>query len=404
MMKRFVYMAMLLLLSVPVVAQKKQISQAKTNIKNGTNLENTEKSMRQLLADSANSRNEKVWLLLFNSVRKQYEQGNEKLYLKQNYDTAQLFLLAKKMFDVLEEFDSIESIPDANGHVKVHYRSKHAAFLDRYRQNIYSGGSFFIRKQRYQDAYNMYDTYIRCASHPLFSQYNYAETDKWLPEASYWSVFCGYKLKNPQLAMEYSGMAKLDSAHHVYLLQYMSELYLQKGDTASYVSTLTEGFEQYPSYSFFCPRLVDYYCLQHRFDNALEVVNKALRTEPANWLYRFAKSTILMNTGEYDDCISLCDELIGENDTIPDVFYNAGLSYYRKAIEKEQEVRSDRKRKSEVLELYRRSLPYLERYRALAPDQSKRWLMPLYTIYLNLNMGEEFEEMERLLIQSEASK
>ena len=35
--------------------------------------------------------NKKIWNILFDAVKKQYEQGNEKLYLKQAYDTAQLF-------------------------------------------------------------------------------------------------------------------------------------------------------------------------------------------------------------------------------------------------------------------------------------------------------------------------
>ena len=45
--------------------------------------------------------------------------------------------------------------------------------------------------------------------------------------------------------------------------------------------------------------------------------------------------------------------------------------------------------------LPKEALPYLERYRALAPDQRNRWLQPLYTIYLKLNMGEEFDEINK---------
>ena len=46
---------------------------------------------------------------------------------------------------------------------------------------------------------------------------------------------------------------------------------------------------------------------------------------------------------------------------------------------------------------YRKALPYLEKYRKLAPDQGSRWAVPLYTIYLNLNMGKEFDEMDKIL-------
>ena len=42
-------------------------------------------------------------------------------------------------------------------------------------------------------------------------------------------------------------------------------------------------------------------------------------------------------------------------------------------------------------------MPYLQRYRALAPDRKKQWALPLYTIYLNLNMGNEFDEIDKVI-------
>ena len=46
--------------------------------------------------------------------------------------------------------------------------------------------------------------------------------------------------------------------------------------------------------------------------------------------------------------------------------------------------------------LYKESLPYLEKYRLLAPEQKAQWVSPLYTIYLNLNMGKEFDEIDKI--------
>ena len=76
------------------VAQKKQIAQAKTYIKSGKELDKAENMMTTLLKDSANMNNEKIHLTLFDAIRAQYEQVNEKMYLKQPVDTAQLFVQA----------------------------------------------------------------------------------------------------------------------------------------------------------------------------------------------------------------------------------------------------------------------------------------------------------------------
>ena len=38
----------------------------------------------------------------------------------------------------------------------------------------------------------------------------------------------------------------------------------------------------------------------------------------------------------------------------------------------------------------------MEKYRTLVPEAKSKWLAPLYTIYLNLNMGKEFDEIDKI--------
>ncbi len=92
-----------------VSAQKKQISTAKDLVRAGKDLTKAEKSMRILLSDSANHYNVKAWVVLCDALTKQYEQGNEKLYLKQKYDTAAFFKITKRMFETMASFDSIDA-------------------------------------------------------------------------------------------------------------------------------------------------------------------------------------------------------------------------------------------------------------------------------------------------------
>ena len=39
----------------------------------------------------------------------------------------------------------------------------------------------------------------------------------------------------------------------------------------------------------------------------------------------------------------------------------------------------------------------MEKLRQLQPDKQERWLSPLYRIYLNLNLGKEFDEIDALM-------
>ena len=115
-------------------AQKKAINEAGNYVKSAKNLDKAEKLMTDLLRDSNNQRNEKIWTTLIDAVKLQYVQGNEKLYLKQKYDTASLFTIARKLFTFCEEFDSIEALPNKKGEVKIKHRTKNAEYLIRIRE------------------------------------------------------------------------------------------------------------------------------------------------------------------------------------------------------------------------------------------------------------------------------
>jgi hypothetical protein len=67
-----------------------------------------------------------------------------------------------------------------------------------------------------------------------------------------------------------------------------------------------------------------------------------------------------------------------------------------KALELEQ-LKEPRKYRTELTKLYTQARPYMEAYRKLAPDRVQRWAPALYRIYLNLNMGKQFEEIDRVL-------
>ncbi len=381
-------------------AQKKVISQARTYVKSGRDLDKAEKMMSDLLNDSANRSNEIIWLTLFEAVRKQYEQGNEKLYLKQTYDTAALFNTAAKMFTILEAFDSVEATPNQKGKVKIKYRSRHASYLNTYRRNLYSAGTFFLRRQNFSKAWQFYDTYIDCARQPLFSDYQYALNDTLMPQAAYWAMYAAYKQKDVPKVFKYQEMAERDTLHIDYITQYLAEASMWRNDTLTYAAMLERGFQHTPTHTFFFPRLMDYYNCISQTDSAMTVVDRMLEVDSLNQMALFAKGTLLLNQGDNDGCIDITQRLLALNDTMPDAYCNMGLAYFNKAVAADGGGRpsrqSSRKLRNEVRELYRKSLPYMERYRELAPDQKSKWVPVLYTLYLNLNMGPQFDDIDRI--------
>ena len=383
-----------------VAAQRKTIDQAQTFIKSGKNLDRAEKLMTDLLKDSANRQNKKVWTTLIDAVKMQYDQGNQKLYLKQKYDTAALFNNANKLLDFCLKFDSIETIPDKKGKVNIKYRDKHAEMLNAVRPNIYNGASFYLRKLDFKNAWMFYEAYIECANKPMFANYKYLETDTLMEKAAYRALYCAYRMGSLEKTLKYQQLAEKDTTYLENIIQYVAEMQYQSKDTIAYVNTLKRGFDIAPKNTFFFPRLVDYYNLKEETDSAWVFIENALESDSTNVLAVFAKSSALLNAKLYDECIEVTSKLIALNDSMPEAYCNMGLAYYNQALMLEEkqmkEKRRTKKQKAAVNALFEKSLPYMEKFRQMAPEQQTKWLPALYTIYFNLNMGKEFDEIEQL--------
>ena len=106
--------------------------------------------------------------MLADAVRMQYEQGNEKLYLKQKSDTAALFLTCQRMFLVYEGMDSVDAMPDDKGRVKLKYRKRNSEYLDGLRRNLYNGAIEMLEKVIDKDPFNV-DNWILISSLQLMA-------------------------------------------------------------------------------------------------------------------------------------------------------------------------------------------------------------------------------------------
>ena len=374
---------LLLLMITPCLiwAQKKELNQARSSIKSGK-YDDAAKVLSNLLKDSTNRTNKRIWLAYYDAVRGQYEQGNEKLYLKQKYDTATFFSNVKKMLTVAETLDSLA--PE--------YRKSHSAQQNNYRANRFNGGAFFIHRGKWAEAFDYYQTYIDCARQPLFEAYRYDSTDVRLPEAGYWATYCGYKLQDPVLTLRHRQLALRDSSKADFTLQFVAEARKWLKDDELYRETLEEGFRRYPLFTYFFPRLMDLYTSRGQYEKALALADSALAVNDSSELFIFAKSTVLLHLEKYAESIKYSEMLISRNPQLAEPYFNAGTAYVNIAGRLDQRRERKLMRKS-----YEKARPYIEQYRQMMPKEQDKWAPVLYRIYLNLNMGKQFDEIDRLI-------
>lgn len=381
-MKQLIAVTLLLLMTTPcLMAQKKELSQARSSIKSGKYAD-AEKTLTALLKDSANRTNKRIWLAYYDAVLGQYEQGNEKLYLKQQYDTASFFAKALQMLTIAETLDSLTT----------DNRKSHSSQLNALRPNIFNGGSFLLRKNKWADAYRYYEAYLDCARQPLFQAYHYDSLDTRMPEAAYWATYCGYKQQDPVLTLRYSKRALQDTAKADFTLQFIAEARRLLKDNELYMKTLEEGFRRYPQFHYFFPRLMDAYISMGQHEKALALADSALTVNPSSELFLFAKSTTLLRMERYAESIGYSERLIELNPNLAEPYFNAGTAYVNIA-----ERQGGSRDKKQMRQAYQKACPFMEHYRKLMPKEKAKWAPVLYRIYLNLNMGKQFDEIDRLL-------
>ena len=392
-MKKYMFFAICgLLMSATVCAQRKQIGEARTILKSGKNLEQAEKLMTDLLKDKANEENTRIYDIWLQAVEKQYLALNEKMYIKEKVDTTKFFDLAKRMFVVAERLDSIDAKPDKNGKVDPEYRKSNAAKMQDYRPNIYYGGAHHLKKGDFKTAFGFFEMYLDCDRQPLFTGYDFMYNDPKMGEVAYWATYCGYRMNDPVLVLRHASTAQRDEQKLEYTLQYMAEAWERLEDDSMYTATLWQGFKKYPKSNYFFPRLMDNYNRRGNYEMADSVVNEALKTDSLNELYLFAKSTVMLNLKKYGDCLKFSDQLIALNPNLADIYYNGGIACLNIA-----QRMDSRKHKKQIKKMYERARPYMEKYREMAPDEKDKWAPALYRIYFNLNMGKQFDEVDKLL-------
>ena len=373
-------------------AQKRQMAEAEGYLRSGKNFDKAEQLMTKLLKDSVNRQNPRIYNLWLQAVEKQYDALNEKMYKHQTIDTTQLFTLTRRIFTIAERLDSIDMQPDKKGKVSLNYRKDNSQRLIDYRPNLFFGGASHLRKGNFQTAYEFFETYIDCARQPLFSDHDLLNSDTRMGEAAYWATYCGYRLNDPVLTLRHHELARRDTSKLEFTLQYAAEAWNRLGDEARFNELLWEGFAFFPKSTYFFPRLMDGYTRKGNYEQALSVVDEALKADSLSELFLYAKSTMLLNLGRYAESLDYSKRLLTLNDQMADAYYNAGTACLNIILNMDT-----RRHKKQIKKMYQKAQPYMETYRRLAPDAKDKWGPALYRIYFNLNLGKQFDEIDRLL-------
>ena len=393
-----------LLVSVPALSNG-VTRQARENIKKKQKLEQTVKDLVGLAKkeDTPHRLRIECYMLAAECSKRINEVENEKLYLKQAYDTTKFYASIQDMYRYMELADSVSSTPNEKGVIKRKNPRSYRDFLRPYRSNLLNGGLWHFSRNRSAQAYNYFDNYLNTAKSAVFVQDNYFMTDTLMPSAAYMAVFAAQDSKNLDGVIKYAKMAKRAGQKSYLVQEYFARAYEAKEDTAHWIPSLYDGMREFPQHHYFFSHLLDYLTETKQYERGMTVCDSMIQESDTVALYWYAKGMLLLRQHKDREAIDACDSCLALDSTFVNAYYNKGIAALNLALIATEHACTDvtdpqsRIDRQTIHNYYLLAKGPMEKVRALEPENSDRWAAPLYRIYLNLNMGKEFDEMEKIV-------
>ncbi|MCR5180445.1 MAG: hypothetical protein K6C30_04430 [Bacteroidaceae bacterium] len=381
------------------------IRQAKEAIKKKQNLENTAKKLIEEAAKSETKHADKIecYVLAAECWKRVNEAENMKLYLKQKYDTVKFYSSIQQMYTLLEKADSLEQQPDEKGRVRIkHRRSSHDMLLP-YRRNLFVGGNWYFRKAQFTESISLFRTFVDAAESPVFENDNLLETDTLMPHVGYLTVNAAYLTKDYDAIVHYTPLALRSNIQNASIQEYYAKALASKGDTTKHLAAMWDGLHTYPEHTFFYSHLMDHLIENKEYELGVSVTDSMIAWCDTIPLFHYARSLLMLKMNRDEEAIKDCDACLALDSNYVDAYYNKGVASLNLAVIYTESACTDInnpqcKRDLEIIRsLYQLARLPMERVRQLQPDRQDRWAPALYRIYLHLNMGKEFDEIDDIL-------
>ena len=403
-MKRVLFSMVLLMAVSFAFAQEKNVKEAKSiagEVK--PDFAKAEQLINEALTNPETKDNAATWDVAGYIQKRINEKEMENAYLRKPYDTLKVYNSVLNMYNYYVKCDELAQIPNEKGKIKNKYRSANSKTILAERPNLINGGIQYFNLNKNEDALKYFAAYVDAATLPMMEKENLLEKDTILPQVAYYATLAADRVGDKDAVMKYAQYALKDKENCQFAMQLLTDAYKAKGDTAKWVEKLQEGIVKFPENQYFFANLVDYYSSSNQNDKAMQFADDMLAKDPNNKLYLYVKAYLYHNMKDYEKAIEFYKKTLDIDPAYAEACSNLGLVYLLQAQEYADKAPADindpnyATAQAEIKKFYEAAKPYYEKARELKPDQKDLWLQGLYRVYYNLNMGPEFEEIEKMM-------
>jgi len=157
------------------------------------------------------------------------------------------------------------------------------------------------------------------------------------------------------------------------------------------IKVLQKGRVDFPGNEEILLYLSNAYINANKLDVAMESFKEGVKVDPDNQYYRYNYGVLLLEAGEFDIAEEQFLKAIELDPLYSNAVYNLAATYVKWGTELRDKAVEEGTEDDSYKEKFEKSLPHLERYLELNPNDAQIWEL-LGRVYANLGMNEKSME------------
>ena len=406
-MKKSIFLAALMLISVGCFAQKKAVSTARNLAQQETpDFDGARAAIKGALVNEETKDKAETWYVAGLIGYKQ----NEHIWLMgqmgQAVDNAVKGAAVEESIEYWLKADELAMIPtyDKKGNPKYDLKTRKniADKMVEYfqKQDLAIYASYLAEQDDDLGVANAFKLHcdipdFECMQDPKI-QAKLVKDTTYYQYMSY-SLSYFYRAKAYDEALKMAERIAADPEHEVTAYQYYYDLYKLLGQPEVAKAKLAEAVERFPKEPWFIQNMINDLVQAKDTLGAVAYLDKAIANDPSQSQYFHTKATLLSTLRRFDEAFTFFDKAIAMDPQNPEYYLNYAYSYSDKATTmlegtdnlSQKEYMAIKKQSDEVLKL---ALPYFEKAHELAPGDMN-YARPLRQCYYRLGMQAEYDRL-----------
>jgi tetratricopeptide (TPR) repeat protein len=401
-MKKIILSLILAISFTFAFAQKANVSKARNKALMDTpDFTGAREAIKLALNDSTTNKLAETWFVAGLIGNKENDLLYQKALLNQAFDKDAKGQAIMESYAYFLKAAELDKLPDAKGKVKEKYAKDIKTKIQEYykiQQNLISYGAYLYEKKNYDGAVKVFETYLEIPKLPMMN--NEIKPDSTYRMIQYYTCIGAINGGKHEKAIAHLEDLKDKNYETLTVYQLLYEEYVKQKDTVSYVRTLKEGLQRFPSDAWFLQNLINYYIYSGKSADALVYLKTAIEREPNMAQYRYVKGNLDESLGNTEDALVSFDKAIQLDSTLAEAWGGKGRLYYNKAVKMSDEANKIKDNKLYNAEMkkvdaaFKISVPYFKKAAALKPKE-REYKQTLKTLYYRLKMDADFEAVKK---------